>query len=149
MGAYAEFWSFDFVPQAMQNRRFDCAMTGVIHANERRWNELADYMVGPLASFPFATNVINWRVWASIPGDLQDILIEEAAKSELEALRLASIQNEVGLTGLQEAGTELVPFSEAVSSSPCEKQCSKRKSSLTTSIIAITVLLEPISHQCD
>ncbi len=116
MDAYAEFWSFDFVPQAMQNRRFDCAMTGVIHANERRWNELADYMVGPLVSFPFATNVINWRVWASIPGDLQDILIEEAAKSELEALRLASIQNEVGLTGLQEAGTELVPFSEAVSS---------------------------------
>ena len=36
-----------------------------------------------------------------------------------------------------------------IPSSPSEKQCSKRKSSLTTSIIPITVLLEPISHQCD
>ena len=34
-------------------------------------------------------------------------------------------------------------------SRPSEKQCSKRKSSLTTSIIPITILLEPISHQCD
>ena len=40
-----------------------------------------------------------------------------------------------------------IPIS--LSSSPSEKQCFKRKSSLTTSIIPITVLLEPISHQCD
>ena len=39
--------------------------------------------------------------------------------------------------------------SDMAPSSPSEKQCSKRKSSLTTSIIPITVLLEPISHQCD
>ena len=38
---------------------------------------------------------------------------------------------------------------KALSSSPSEKQCSKRQSSLTTSFIPITVLLEPISHQCD
>ena len=101
MGADAEFWSFDFVPEAMQNRRFDCAMTGVIHANERRWDEFADYMVGPLVSFPFATNVLSLRIWQSMPQDLRQILLEEAAKSELEALRLASAQNEVGLDGLQ------------------------------------------------
>ena len=43
-------------------------------------------------------------------------------------------------------GTEVAASPQA--SSPSEKQCSKRKSSLATSIIPITVLLEPISHQC-
>lgn len=38
-------------------------------------------------------NVISSRVWDKLNPGLQQILIEEGAKPELEALRLASIQN--------------------------------------------------------
>ena len=53
-------------------------------------------MAGPLVSFPSTNNIINGDVWSRIPPDLQQIFIEEAAKSELEALRIASIQNDYG-----------------------------------------------------
>ena len=54
------------------------------------------------------------------PIDLQQIILEEAAKSELEALRIAAIQNEMGLLkntsddprGAGIYAMEFVPFSE-------------------------------------
>ena len=73
---------------------------------------MTDYIIGPLVSFPFVNNVINGDVWATIPEDLQQILLEEAAKSELEALRLAAIQNEMGLIKNISAGLEFIPFSK-------------------------------------
>ena len=39
-------------------------------------------------------------------------MIEEGARSELESLRLASIQNEMGLLRNELAGLEFVPFSD-------------------------------------
>lgn len=62
----------------------------------QRWYEVIDYMNGPLYSFNSTINAINRDVWDSIPWDLQQILIEEGAKQELEALRLAAIQNVTG-----------------------------------------------------
>ena len=44
--------------------------------------------------------VMNASNFDKLPPDPQDILIEESAKHELEALRLAAIQNEVGIRGL-------------------------------------------------
>ena len=43
--------------------------------------------------------------------DFQQIVIEEGAKMELEALRLASIQNELGTQNNIDAGLEFVEFS--------------------------------------
>ena len=71
-------------------------------------------MVGPLYDFSFHNNVINREVWNSIPADLQQIIMEEAAKSELEALRLAAVQNEVGLQRNIDEGLDLVPFSDEI-----------------------------------
>ena len=48
---------------------------------------------------------------AKIPDDLRQIFIEEGAKSELEALRLMAIQNEVGTEKNIRAGLEMVLFS--------------------------------------
>ena len=66
---------------------------------------------GPLYDFSFQSNVINREVWNSIPADLQQIILEEAAKSELEALRLAAAQNQVGDILSQ---LEFVPFPDEI-----------------------------------
>ena len=51
-------------------------------------------------------------MWAEIPTDLQAIILEEGAKYELEALRIAGIQNLMGVARNVDAGLELVESSE-------------------------------------
>ena len=53
---------------------------------------------------------MNADVWEGIPADLQQIFFEEGAKSELEQLRLTSIQNVTGVKKNIDAGMELVEF---------------------------------------
>ncbi len=118
MGADAQFVAFAEVYTAIERGILDCGVSGVDMAHGQRWYEVTDFMIGPLLSFPFNNNVINAEKWASIPEDLQQIILEEAARSELEALRVASIQNERGLinnTTERSAGQdamEFVPFSD-------------------------------------
>ena len=97
MGATAQFLAFAEVYTAIERGILDCGVTGADAGFGQRWYEVTDYIVGPLVSFPSNNNVINARKWASIPENLQQIILEEAAKSELEALRISSIQNEMGL----------------------------------------------------
>ena len=111
MGATPRFVAFAEVYEQLDRGTLDCGMTGADQAYGQRWYEDTDYIIGPLFSFPSANNVINAGKWASIPDDLRQIILEEGAKSELEALRLASIQNETGLSNNQDAGLEFVPFS--------------------------------------
>ncbi len=118
MGGEARFMAFAEVYTALERGILDCGVTGADPAPGQRWYEVTDYMIGPLLSFPFHSNVVSNTVWNTIPADLQQILLEEAAKSELEALRLAAIQNEMGLirnTTERAAGRyamEFVPFSD-------------------------------------
>jgi TRAP-type C4-dicarboxylate transport system substrate-binding protein len=114
MGASAQFIAFAEVYTALERGILDCGVTGADASHGQRWYEVTDYMIGPLISWPFVNNVINADKWNSIPTDLQNILIEEAAKSELEALRIGSIQNEMGLIKNQAEGLEFIPFSEAM-----------------------------------
>ncbi len=121
MGAHANFLAFAEVYTAMERGILDCGVTGADAGYGLRLYEVTDYIIGPLLSFPSNNNVINGEKWASIPEDLQQIIIEEAAKSELEALRVAAIQNEIGLiknTTERWAGQdamEFVPFSDEMS----------------------------------
>ena len=118
MGAQAQFVAFAEVYTALERGILDCGVTGGDAGFGQRWYEVADYIIGPLLSFPSTNNVINGTVWGKIPENLQQIILEEAAKSELEALRLAAIQNEMGLlknTDSRGAGNntmEFVPFSD-------------------------------------
>ena len=114
MGASAQFIAFSEVYTALERGILDCGVTGADASHGQRWYEVTNYMIGPLISWPFVNNVINADKWKSIPSDLQRILIEEAAKSELEALRIGSIQNEMGLIKNQAEGLEFIPFSEAM-----------------------------------
>ena len=97
---------------ALENGTLDCAASWAGYGYGEYWYEVIDYIVGPLPSFSFSSNVVNGGVWRDIPHDLQQIIIEEAAKSELEALRLAAIQNEIGLQRNIDAGMEFIPFSD-------------------------------------
>ena len=120
MGAEAQFLAFAEVYTAIERGILDCGVTGADAGFGQRWYEVTDFIIGPLLSFPSNNNVINGEKWASIPEDLQQIIIEEAAKSELEALRIAAIQNEMGLfkntsddpRGAGLDAMEFVPFSE-------------------------------------
>lgn len=118
MGATAQFLAFAEVYTAIERGILDCGVTGADAGYGQRWYEVTDYIIGPLLSFPSNNNVINADKWASIPENLQQIIIEEAAKSELEALRIAAIQNEMGLLkntterGAGQDAMEFVPFSD-------------------------------------
>ncbi len=112
MGASAQFVPFGDVYTALERGILDCGVTGATPAHGQRWYEVSKYINGPLVSFFNTNNVINKDVWNKIPSDLQQIMIEEGAKSELEGMRLASIQNETGVLKLQAAGMELVEFSQ-------------------------------------
>ena len=118
MGASAQFLAFAEVYTAIERGILDCGVTGADAGYGQRWYEVTKYLVGPLVSFPSNNNVINGTKWAEIPSDLQQIILEEAAKSELEALRISAIQNEMGqIKNTSERGAgqdamEFVPFSD-------------------------------------
>ena len=110
MGAEAQAMAFAEVYTALERGILDAGVTGASPGLSQRWYEVTDYMNGRLYSFNSTTNVVNEDVWDSIPEDLQQILLEEGAKHELEALRLTSIQNKTGVDRNIEAGLELVEF---------------------------------------
>ncbi len=116
MGAEPQFFAFAEVYTALERGIIDCGFTGGDAGYGQRWYEVTDYIIGPLFSFPPYGNVVNAEKWASIPEDLRQIIIEEGARSELEALRLAAIQNEIGLIKNQGAGLDYMPFSEEIRS---------------------------------
>ena len=111
MGGSAQFFAFAEVYTALERGIFDCAVTGADPGFGQRWYEVTNYAAGPLYSTFAQPAAINARLWNSISADLQQIILEEGAKLELEALRLAPAQNEVGLTRLQDAGMVHIPFS--------------------------------------
>ena len=110
MGAAAQFMAFAEVYTALERGILDAGVTGANPGLSQRWYEVTDYMNGRLYSFNSTTNVVNGDVWADIPEDIQQILLEEGARQELEALRLTAIHNVTGITRNIEAGLELVEF---------------------------------------
>ncbi len=111
MGADAQFVTFAEVYTALERGILDCGVTGADPAFGQRWYEVTKYMNGPLISLFNDNIVINKDVWDRLPDDIQQIFIEEGAKQELEALRLAAIQNEVGIPKNVNEGMEIVLFS--------------------------------------
>ena len=114
MSADAQFVAFSEVYTVLERRIIDAAVTGSNPGLSQRWFEVVDNMNGPLTSFNSTTIAINDQVWDGIPGDLQQILFEEGAKYELEALRLAAIQNITHLQGNIQAGLEYVEFNPEI-----------------------------------
>ena len=114
MGASAQFVAFAEVYTALERGILDAGITGATPGYGQRWYEVVGYINGTLHSFLSSPNAINRDVWDGIPRDIQQILIEEGAKQELEALRLAAIQNLTGLQHNIDAGMEFVEFSPEI-----------------------------------
>ncbi len=113
MGAEAQFIAFSEVYTALERGILDAGVTGSTPGYGQRWYEVSSYLNGPLKSLLSTNNVVNGTVWNDIPSDLQQIFLEEGAKSELEQLRLTSIQNVTGViknTQIAEPPMELVEF---------------------------------------
>ena len=110
MGGEAQFLAFAEVYTALERGILEAGVTGGDAGHGQRWYEVVNYINGPLTSWPTSHNVINKDVWDSIPEDLKAIFEEESARMELEALRLGSIQNELGLQKNIDAGLEYIEF---------------------------------------
>ena len=99
---------------ALQIGTVDAAVTTLLLGVTGSLYEVADHIAGPVIGFGYTNNVINQDIWDGIPEDLQQIIIEEGAKTELEALRLAPFQNFIALEAAQDRGLEAAPFSNEV-----------------------------------
>ena len=113
-GADAQFVAFVEVYTALERGFLDCGVTLAFAAHAQRWYEVTDYMIGPLPSLLLNAVIVNREVWASLPSDIQQILIEEGARHELEAIRLTPAWNEVWIQRNIDAGLELVEFSPEI-----------------------------------
>ena len=112
MGADAQFVAFAEVYTALERGILGAGVTGGDAGFGQRWYEVADYLSGPLTSWPANDMVMNKDIWEGLPPDLQAIVMEEAAKAEMEMLRLGAIQNEMGLRKLiEKGGMEFTEFS--------------------------------------
>ena len=96
---------------ALQIGTVDAAVTTILLGVAGSLYEVSDHIAGPVIGFGYTNNVINKDVWDGIPEDLQQIIIEEGAKTELEALRLAPFQNFIALEAAEDLGLEAAPFS--------------------------------------
>ncbi len=112
MGADAQFVAFAEVYTALERGILDCGVTGADPAYGQRWYEVTTHMNGFLVSLFNDNVVMNSANYNKLPDDIKAILIEEGAKHELEALRLAAIQNEVGVRKNELAGLTKVLFSD-------------------------------------
>ncbi len=112
MGADAQFVAFAEVYTALERGILDCGVTGADPAYGQRWYEVTTHMNGFLVSLFNDNVVMNSSNYNKLPDDIKAILIEEGAKHELEALRLAAIQNEVGVRKNELAGLTKVLFSD-------------------------------------
>ena len=114
MGAEPMFVAYVEVYFALKRGIVDARVTGARPSYWQGWYDVAEYMNGPLYNFNSTITAINHNSWESIPADLQQILIEESAKHELEALRLSTIQNLSSMRRNIDAGLEFVEFSPEV-----------------------------------
>jgi TRAP-type C4-dicarboxylate transport system substrate-binding protein len=111
---------------ALERGIVEGAMAGATFALNQKWHEVTDYIVGPWGSFPATFISVNKSTWADFPEDIRQILLEEGAKNELEALRIAPVHIELGLPRIVAAGMEHIPFSPELKQTAFEVSVLKR-----------------------
>ena len=113
MGAQGQFVGLPEVYSAVQRGILDVAISGIGPAVQFGWLEVTEYISGPLISIFSTDTVINSDLWESLPADIQQILLEEGAKLELETLRLVPWVDKFGQVEINpaSAGQEYILFS--------------------------------------
>ena len=113
-GAAAQFVAFAEVYTALERGVLDCGVTVAFASVAQRWQEVTTYMVGPLATQAVNTVIMSPEVWEDLPPDIQQILLEEGARHELEGLRVTPAWNEVWIPRNIEAGLIFQEFSPEI-----------------------------------
>ena len=113
-GANAQFVAFAEVYTALERGILDCGVTVAFAAHAQRWYEVTDYMVGPLSSQLLNTVIVNRDLWEGLPSDIQQIIVEEGARHELEAIRVTPAWNEVWIQRNIDEGLEYQEFSDSL-----------------------------------
>ena len=114
MGGKDEFTSIAELYTSLEQGVVDVAVYGALIAVSARLHEITNFMAGPIIGFGYTNNVINKDIWNNIPEDLQQIMLEEGAKAELEGLRLAPFQNVAAVAINQQLGVQPIPFSPEI-----------------------------------
>ena len=109
-GAAAQFVAFAEVYTALERGVLDCGVTVAFASVAQRWYEVTTYMVGPLATQAVNTIIMSPHVWNDLPPDIQQIMVEEGARHELEGLRVTPAWNEVWIPRNVEAGMVFQEF---------------------------------------
>ncbi len=110
-GGDPQFLAFVEVYTALERGILDCGFTVAFAAHAQRWFEVTNYMVGPLSSQLLNTVIVNRAVWDSLPEDIQQIMLDEGARHEVEATRVTTAWNEVWIQRNIDAGLEYQEFS--------------------------------------
>jgi TRAP-type C4-dicarboxylate transport system substrate-binding protein len=114
MGSEAQWVAFTEVYTALERGILDGGVTGANAGYGQRWYEVADYMAGPLPLFTVENATFNPDVWADLPEDFQEILMEEGAKYELEFFRVTPVLSGLGIPKLLDEGITYNPFNEEI-----------------------------------
>ena len=112
MGANPRLVPFSHVYSLIERGELDCGAAGALAAIGQRWFEVTDHVTGPLHTVTLFPNVVNAQVWAGIPTDLQQIILEEGAKSELEAFRVGAYHATAGIAESIRSRLQYVPFTD-------------------------------------
>ena len=112
LGGEGQFMAFAEVYTALERGILDAGVTGAHAGHGQRWYEVTDNLIGPFISMPMGFETMNKDTWDTIPEDLQNIVIEEGAKMELENLRLAAVWNETGVKVNTDKGMTFMPWSD-------------------------------------
>ena len=114
MGGEPRLMAFAEIYTALDRRNLDAGVTSADAAYGQRLYEVADQMYGPLDNFDSTISAISNQVWDRMPTDLQQILIEEGARHELESLRLAAVQGITAVKRITDTRIQLVEFSPEI-----------------------------------
>ena len=112
LGGEGQFMAFAEVYTALERGILDAGVTGAHAGHGQRWYEVTENLIGPFISMPMGFETMNVDTWSRIPENLQDIIIEEGAKMELENLRLAAVWNETGVEVNTDKGMTFRPWSD-------------------------------------
>ena len=114
LGASGQFVAFSEVYTALERGVLDAGVTGSTPAYSQKWYEVSKYIIGPLTSHPHVMVAMNRARWDELPTNLQQILKEEAAKTQAENLRLVNGWDQEGVDLAVAEGMEHIPFTPEI-----------------------------------
>jgi len=105
LGAASVTMSFSEVPQALQRRVIDCAITGTLSGYNAKWHEVTTHLYSLPLGWDPVMMAINLKVWNKLDKKVQDFLLKEAAILEDAVWKSAAEETQEGINCLMGTGT--------------------------------------------